>query len=298
MVHIAKVRAGISPKDFAEAIGVSESSVKRWVDQGTLKAARTAGGHRRIARDEALRFIREQHGQLVRPDKLGLDPGVLGVSRTAPLQHAADQLHNYLVTGRDAETRGVLTGLYLAGNTIAAIADDVVRPAMERLGGLWREGEHGIMVEHRATNICLRVFEELRGMLNESHATLKPGQSTNRLAIVAGPAHDPYFLPPTLAGLTLVEVGWQIVNLGPDTPLSVVELAMVEVDACLIALSVTSSPQPKLRAEVLHLIDTALAQGRFVAIGGQTFASLELAPRANLFAGKSLESLAVFARKL
>ena len=48
----------LSPRQFAAAIGVSESSVRRWADGGQIKMTRTAGGHRKIARSEAIRFIR------------------------------------------------------------------------------------------------------------------------------------------------------------------------------------------------------------------------------------------------
>jgi hypothetical protein len=34
----------LSPRQFAEAIGVSESSVRRWADTGRIKMTRTAGG--------------------------------------------------------------------------------------------------------------------------------------------------------------------------------------------------------------------------------------------------------------
>ncbi|MGB5390214.1 MAG: helix-turn-helix domain-containing protein, partial [Thermoanaerobaculia bacterium] len=69
----------LSPKEFAQAIGVSESSIKRWVDSGTIPASKTAGGHRRIAMSEAVRFLRETKTPLLHPDILGLpDVSALG----------------------------------------------------------------------------------------------------------------------------------------------------------------------------------------------------------------------------
>jgi excisionase family DNA binding protein len=49
----------LSPRELAAAVGVSESSLKRWADEGRVKVARTAGGHRRIELAEAVRFIRQ-----------------------------------------------------------------------------------------------------------------------------------------------------------------------------------------------------------------------------------------------
>ena len=39
----------MSPVRAAALIGVSESTLKRWVDAGHIRAEKTAGGHRRIA---------------------------------------------------------------------------------------------------------------------------------------------------------------------------------------------------------------------------------------------------------
>ena len=64
----------VSPKQVARAIGVSESSLKRWCDQGLIETVRTAGGHRKMAIAEVLRYVREQDHNLVSPQILGLPP--------------------------------------------------------------------------------------------------------------------------------------------------------------------------------------------------------------------------------
>ncbi|MGZ3380029.1 MAG: excisionase family DNA-binding protein, partial [Isosphaeraceae bacterium] len=43
----------------AKALGLSVSTIKRWVDSGTIHAVRTAGRHRLIPRTEAIRMACE-----------------------------------------------------------------------------------------------------------------------------------------------------------------------------------------------------------------------------------------------
>src|SRR4051794_32611945 len=48
----------LKTRQVAQALGVSVSTVKRWVDLGELNATRTVGKHRLIPVLEALRFAR------------------------------------------------------------------------------------------------------------------------------------------------------------------------------------------------------------------------------------------------
>ena len=62
----------LSPRDLSDAFGVSESTIKRWVDAGRIPAARTKGGHRRVTLDDAQAFVRAEGIHPRRPDLLGL----------------------------------------------------------------------------------------------------------------------------------------------------------------------------------------------------------------------------------
>src|SRR5215218_1767754 len=154
----------LSPWDLAKAVGVSESSVKRWIDGGRIRAHRTAGGHRRVALGEAIRFVREAGLPLVRPDLLGLsDLQASGAGALADERPA--QLLTLLRDGSAAAARGLLVSWYLEGACIAELSDGPLRSSLEALGELWQHGEEGIVVEHRATEIWLQAVHQLRLLL-------------------------------------------------------------------------------------------------------------------------------------
>jgi len=49
-----------SSTQVAELLGVSPDSVRRWCDEGRLKATRTAGGHRHVSGKELARYLTAQ----------------------------------------------------------------------------------------------------------------------------------------------------------------------------------------------------------------------------------------------
>lgn len=50
-----------STKEAADILNVSQRTVQNWVDQGKLQSIITAGGHRRILREEVTRFLLKQN---------------------------------------------------------------------------------------------------------------------------------------------------------------------------------------------------------------------------------------------
>ena len=52
--------SGYPPTEAAELLSVSPDTVRRWCDEGRLKATRSAGGHRSISGKEIARYLVSQ----------------------------------------------------------------------------------------------------------------------------------------------------------------------------------------------------------------------------------------------
>jgi methanogenic corrinoid protein MtbC1 len=102
-----------------------------------------------------------------------------------------------------------------------------------------------------------------------------------------------------MAELTLAEMGWRTINIGPNTPIdSFVEAIRVHGPQ-LVWLSVTSlSPRAAFFDDYPHMFEAAAARGGQVALGGQGLTA-DLRDRlvASTF-GSRLAHLKAFARIL
>lgn len=247
----------LSPRELSEALGVSESSLKRWVDAGKIRAMKTEGGHRRIALSEAVRFVRESGAPVARPDLLDMPEIAVAHSRS---MRGADQLLDYLIEGDVVGARGWLLGRYLSGMTIASISDGPVRDAMHALGELWKHDEGGIFIEHRGTDVCLQALAHLRG-------TFEP-KETAPLALGCTPEDDPYLLPSFMAATVVASAGLRAMNLGPDTPVAALEHATRAHKPKLVWIS-ASAVVPPARARAIGKWVTSLPRGVTVVCGGR-----------------------------
>ncbi len=284
--------SSLSPRDLAHAVGVSESSIKRWADDGLLAVARTAGGHRRIARAEAIRFIRDQHLHVADAVALGL-PEISGevIGAGGPTLPDSERLFDLLSRGESALARGLILSVYLQGSSVAEICDRWIAPAMHQLGELWRHSERGVYIEHRATDICIHALNQVRSILPEPKADAPA-------AVGAAPSGDIYVIPSLAAAIVLESEHFKAVNLGPDTPLAAIESGVTEYRSRIAWLSISMPPSnPNEFAGALEALDTQLAKRgvRFV-IGGRCARQFRTALRLRAFVGTSMSELVAFAR--
>lgn len=250
----------LSPKQVANAIGASESSLKRWCDQGLLKTVKTAGGHRRIPVQEALRFARERNIAAAEPHLLAM---VATTDRKARrVENGPERLIEALLGGNETLCNALVLEYFQAGVSASRIFDDIVTPAFRTLGEKWECKALEIYEERSACQIMLRILHELR--------LRQPAPVTKRIAMGATCEGDPYSLPIMMGEVVLRSVGWDTRLLGCSIPLSSVSKAIQQHQPAIFWLSVSSIVDPiAFINEFNQLSEAASKSNTAIVVGGR-----------------------------
>ena len=248
-----------SPRQAAKAIGVSESSLKRWCDAGLLNAVKTAGGHRRLRPAEIVAFLKQREQTLQDPTAIGL-PDFEDLSVSDSLD-AKEQLVQSLTNGDESLSKRLLMFLYLNGWEMAELFDQVIAPAFTRIGELWKTNQLEVYEERRASEICLDAMREFRSIL-------LPPPDEALVAIGGAIEHDHYALPTLAVELTLTSLGWQAQNLGSNLPLDSLLKAATSERPDLMWISVSYVRDTDSFVPEVNRLAAAMPQETTLVIGG------------------------------
>lgn len=252
-----------TPHQVSRAFGVSESTLKRWCDKGVLATVRTAGGHRRVAFDEVVRFLRDSGQDVVHPEILGL-PAAVGHGTTV-LNRARRSFLDALSSGNGAVAARIVLDLYITKHPVWQIGDEVVGPALSDVGLAWECGDLSVFQERWGCEIVQRCLYTLENAVPEPPA--------NASRAVGGTLEgDPYRLATTLCEVVLREAGWQAQSFGTSIPQASLIEAVRKIRPQLCWLSVSHPyDADKFVADVNELFDVAKDCGAALVVGGRGF---------------------------
>jgi excisionase family DNA binding protein len=287
---VASENRYVSTAQVARALGVSVTTVKRWVDSDILPAHRTAGGHRKLLLADILRLAREEN--LPQADLASLVSKPQTVDLDDPraiyeqLLRAVSELDVALVSA-------TLHGAYQNGYSIETLADRVISPVMVEVGHDWEAGRIDVSHEHRATQAVVSALYELKASLRGEPVANGP------LAVGGAPEHDHYILASLLCDLVLMDAGWEVVDLGPHTPISAFLATAERLKPRLIWISVSHlRDADRFVSEYRDLYRLAEERGVAIALGGRALTdSIRQRFHYTTF-GDGLTQLASFARTL
>ena len=252
-------RSQFSPRMVARAIGVSESSLKRWCDQGRLKSTKTVGGHRRLSRAEVVRFLREANLSLADPEAIGLPKVDSDAIRDDP--HATETITKALLSADEDTVRQLLTTMYLSGWSLSRIFDDVISRVFNSIGNMWQCNSIEIYKERLSCEIAVNTLREIRTLLPR----YQPGAP---VAIGATLLGDLYTMPSLMVEMIMVSLGWKAHSLGSNLPLSTLAAAVRDYQPRIFWVSFSHITNEDALIEEFNQFAEALPPSTALAVGG------------------------------
>lgn len=297
-----------SPKQVAQALRVSESSVKRWCDRGVIRTDRTLGGHRRIPLEHLMEFLESTNRRLVDPTAIGLSEDrqrtrdelerlvSASGSGTAESQAAGQlsmqkQFEAALLSGDEQQCRKSISTWYAMHGSMASVADELLAPTFHSMGYLWQCGDVDVYQERRGCEICIRLIHELRRLVQEPH-------STAPVAMGGTSNGDPYQVANQLIEIIFREAGWRTINLGSSVPLESLLVAAKKYIPKIFWLSVTHVDDEEEFLRRFGTFSRELPKGVMLVVGGQALTD-RLRPKMQFSAYcDSLKQLSALARNV
>ncbi|MDZ4818646.1 MAG: DNA-binding protein [Planctomycetota bacterium] len=282
----------VSPRQAARAIDVSESSLKRWCDQGLIQTTRTAGGHRKIRLADIVQFARERGLSVGDPELLGLPPiNQHSAPGSAGLQSAVALLVQALLDGSELTARQVIFDLYLAKHPLSRIFDELIGLAFREIGERWACNQADVYQERRGCEITQRILIELR--------RLQPVPPLTPLAIGGTIEGDNYSLPTAMCELVMRDLGFQTIPLGTSIPIASLVKAVQHLRPKVFWLSVSHIRDDiDFVTQFAELSEICGANGTALVVGGRALTE-DLRQRMAYSAyGDTMQHLEGFAKTL
>jgi MerR family transcriptional regulator, light-induced transcriptional regulator len=283
----------LSPKQVSRAIGVSESTLKRWCDRGLIKTIKTEGGHRKLPVSDVLRFVRERNHDIsfegfglptlsqsapaktANEHPVAANPGAVRPGSVPPetvvdqtavgMNQSVKMVTEALLKGDGDQAWQLVCDLHNAKLSISAICDKVLSPAFAQLGRYWEDHSADIYQERRSCEVAQRILFELRHMV--------PPIDPYWTAIGGTLTGDNYSLPTKMTELVLRDAGWNANSLGTAIPFDSMVRAILDTRPKLFWLTASLKIEDldQFASDFKKLSDAAESVGAALVIGGQAF---------------------------
>lgn len=199
--------------EAAQELGVHYMTVYRYVRTGRLPA-RQVGGEWQIEPADLARLRARAPGPARGARARGAqgqDVRAEGAPARAGLKLWQEQFEARLVAGDEPGSWALIEAVLAAGMKPDESLLELVAPAMRSIGTHWQRGELSIADEHRASAVSARLIARLGSRFGRRG--VKRGT-----VVLAAPAGELHGLPVSIGANLLRWRGFNVVELGADTP--------------------------------------------------------------------------------
>ncbi|NNE68516.1 MAG: helix-turn-helix domain-containing protein [Pyrinomonadaceae bacterium] len=262
----------LTTKEVARVCGVSDATVKRWAAAGLIESEKTNGGHRRFKAEDVAAFqCRQGLG-------MGRDTGDNSIVTAAKRSRVrknlgCSELLRSMICGCEEEVANRLIKLYLEGESLASIFDNVLAVELGRIGSLWVKGKISVAEEHLASRCTQYGLFKLRGVLTAP-------EQKQKLAICCGIEGDHHGIATDLSRMIFESEGWSVINFGPNTPLYSLMSGIENNDPKMICISASMILDvERVSMDYKEFLENLGSERPKIAIGGRAFEKEDIRER-------------------
>jgi len=255
----------------AQELGLHYMTVYRYVRTGRLPAKRARGTWQIDPRD--LDMVRRG----------APEPQRRGATLAKP---SRARLEARLVAGDEAGAWNLLEAALASGSAPDEVLLELIGPALRSIGTQWEQGEMSIADEHRASSVAARLISRLGARF------ARRGRKRGTIVLAAAPG-DLHGVPVAIAGDLLRWRGFDVVELGADTPAgALAQAALGEPDLVAVGIVCTTEDAPASARQAITALRRALPEVP-VLIGGASIEDAGHARRlgADVFTGRRADEL-------
>jgi excisionase family DNA binding protein len=272
--HITKTDV-LSTRQVAQLLGVGEATIKRWADAGEIDCFRTPGGHRKFRLRDLTSFVQTREY-----DAAGPLPTPLPAGADEAGDLAVDHFESAALRGDTAALVAQLAAMCLRGYELAELFDDLVAPALRRIGDRWAGSKLSVAEEHVASQTVIDAIARAQPLAEPPGEPVRPDRGVAVVAAAAGEQHD---IGARMAACLLRARGFEVLAPLAQTPARDLAELLVRSRASLVVLCSTAPADLRAVEEQARVAVAAARQtGARVIVGGPGMQRMALPPEARL----------------
>jgi excisionase family DNA binding protein len=231
----------IGLNDAASRLGVHYMTVYRYIRTGRLPAVKVAGEWR-VEQCDVDRLRRQE-------------PVARG--RGSRRSWATSRMIDRLLAGDEVGAWNVAESALASGADPADVHLELLAPALRAIGERWEAGDVDVGDEHRASVVARRLI----GRLGPQFARRGRKRGVVVLGAVAGERHE---IPVAMVADQLRGTGFEVVDLGADTPAASFSATARKLGPVCVLVSVTGSGHEAAVAEAVGSLRSAVCSALLV----------------------------------